>query len=77
MTDDTLSFFRKQSQALEFLTVLLRLKDMVAADRVLLTREMLAYVKSGDIGAGRALVQHARGRWEESVRKRADSISPG
>ena len=76
MTDETLSFFRTQSQALEFLTVLLRLRDMVTADRLLLTREMLAYVESGDIGAGRALVQHARGRWEESVRKRAESISP-
>jgi hypothetical protein len=41
-----------------------------------LTRELLAYVESGDVAAGRALMQHARGRWEESVRKRAESISP-
>ena len=77
MTDETLSFFRDKPQALEFLTALLRIKDMVTADRLHLTREMIAYVESGDIAAGRALLQHARGRWEESARKRAESISPG
>lgn len=62
MSEDTLEFFRPQFGAERMLRALLQVGDMAPHDQVQSLREILEYIDSGDVGAARALIQHARAR---------------
>jgi len=74
MNDDTLAFFRIQPDALRLLATLLRIQEMLSADQIHTRREIRTYLESGDPGAARALIQHAKARRELCMSKRADSV---
>ena len=74
MDDATLSFFRSHPERQRCLIRLLRLEDMIEADRLITLRELAEYFESGDDGAARALLQHVKARREHGLAKRVDAI---
>jgi hypothetical protein len=74
MSETTLAFFRPQFGAERMLGALLQVKAMAWTDRVQSEREIREYLETGDVGAARALIQHARARRNAARIELADPV---
>ena len=65
LCENTLSWLRQQDNIpVAMICLLVGAADMGMLDAMLTAREVKEYVESGDSGAARALLQHAKGRRE-------------
>jgi len=65
LCEDTLSWLRQQDNIpVTMICLLVGAADMGTFDAMHTAREVRDYVESGDAGAARALLQHAKGRRE-------------
>ena len=70
LTDCQIKTARTSDEPVFELMFLLKIETMSPADYVRTKREIIEYVQTGDLGAGRALIQHAKGRranWPKAV----------
>jgi hypothetical protein len=73
LTDETLAWLRTQDHVpLALITALLGAADMAREDHLLTSYEVMEYVESGDVGAARALLQHAKARRQYGARSCSD-----
>ena len=64
LTELDLESARSQRLPLVYFTVLLGVRFMGCADHIRTKHEAKEYLKSGDVGAARPLIQHAKARRE-------------
>jgi hypothetical protein len=72
LTEETLSLLRHQPDAIAVITALLGVKEMGPADHIRTKHEVRDYVATGDPGAARAVLQHAKDRREFWKTNRTD-----
>jgi hypothetical protein len=66
VTVQALLALRKENDAVRLITERLRVKEMGPADHIRTKHEVKAFIESGDITVGKALLKSAHTRWEAS-----------
>ncbi|MEO6002024.1 MAG: hypothetical protein ABIZ04_20655 [Opitutus sp.] len=65
ITEGTLAWLRmQQGDCVPIMTAILGIAEMGPVDHLRTREEVCEYVESGDVGAARALIQHAKARRE-------------
>ena len=72
VSDRALTFLRTLPDADDQLFAILRVREMTLANAAVTLVEIKEYVATGDLGAGRAMIQHAKGRRQNQRRSCSD-----